>query len=173
MMVVVHAVVLCAVAAAAQKQVLVQQRWTEFRSPEHGFAAVFPGTPEMKTQHNTAVASYIYEVDASDESTFSVLVLEYAQGNGTPRLSDNDLNEMVDAYTKDGTRILRRSATKIDGHSAIEAVLDIVPLSDSLGLIDIMNYGNRVYMILCMGPKGSEPSADLLRFRDSFHLLGK
>ena len=171
-MVVVHAVVLCAIAASAQQQLRVQQRWTEFRSPEHGFAAVFPGTPEVKTQHNAAVASYIYEVDASDQSTFSVLVLEYASDSGT-RLSDNDLNQLIDAYTKDGTRILRRSATRIDGHNAIEAVLDIVPLSDSVGLVDIMNYGNRVYLMLCVGPKAIEPSADLLRFRDSFHLLGK
>jgi hypothetical protein len=59
----------------------------------------------------------------------------------------------------------------VAGLPGFEAILD--DWSDDLHhLVDLVQVGNRLFMIGSSGPKGHESGVDAIRFRDSFRLTG-
>ena len=153
----------------------VEPQWTEFQSPERGFAVSFPGTPKFTSapvEGQNPLLQYDFQVSIGEDTVYSVVVFEYPQGKG-PSPDNDTYVKLVNAYAKGSeTRLRKRGAATIAGYSGFEAISD-----DRKGklshLIDVVPSGDRIYMLVTAGPKGHATSDDATRFRDSFRLLGQ
>ncbi len=152
-----------------------EPQWTEFKSPERGFAVSFPGSPRTTTapvEGQNPLLQYDFLVSLGDDTVYSVAVFEYPPGK-RPSPDNDTYVKLVNAYAK-GTesRLRKRGAATIAGYPGFEAISD-----DAKGklshLIDIVPSGDRVYMLVTAGPKSQSTEADAERFRDSFRLLGE
>ncbi|HKB00068.1 MAG TPA: hypothetical protein VKD02_04815 [Methyloceanibacter sp.] len=159
----------------APQTAAVEPQWTEFQSPERGFAVTFPGSPKFASgpvEGQNPLLQYDFQVSLDEDTVYSVVVFEYPQGKG-PSPDNDTYVKLVNAYAKGSeTRLRKRGAATIAGYSGFEAISD-----DRKGklshLIDVVPSGDRIYMLVTAGPKGHATSDDATRFRDSFRLLGQ
>jgi len=150
-------------------------RWSEFQSPERGFAVSFPGTPQATSG---AVAGlnplvrYSFQANEGDDTVYTVVVLDYPAGKA-PNLPDPDLYaKMVSAYAKDSqSRVRKKGPATIADREGFEAITDDAKAKVD-HLVDIVPTGDRIYMLISAGPKGHAASDDAARFRDSLRLTG-
>jgi hypothetical protein len=151
-----------------------EPQWTEFQSPERGFAISFPGTPKTTSapvEGQNPLLQYDFQVSVGEDTVYSVIVFEYPAGKGPS--PDNDAYvKLVSAYAKGSeSRLRKRGPATIAGRSGFEAIAD-----DGKGklshLIDVIPAGDRIYMLVTAGPRGHATSDDAVRFRDSFRVLG-
>ena len=169
-----------AVPAAAEDQpvpqaVAAEPQWTEFQSPERGFAVTFPGSPKSTSapvEGQNPLLQYDFQVSLGEDTVYSVVVFEYPAGKG-PSPDNDTYVKLVNAYAKGSkSRLRKRGAATIAGHPGFEAISD-----DQKGklshLIDVVPSGDRIYMLVTAGPKGHATGDDATRFRNSFRLLGQ
>ena len=167
-----------ATSAAAEEPATPPQgeaRWSEFQSPERGFAVSFPGTPQATSG---AVAGlnplvrYSFQANEGDDTVYTVVVLDYPAGKA-PNSPDPDLYaKMVSAYAKDSqSRVRKKGPATIADREGFEAITDDAKAKVD-HLVDIVPTGDRIYMLISAGPKGHAASDDAARFRDSFRLTG-
>lgn len=151
--------------------------WTEFQSPERGFAVSFPGTPKtssVSVAGQNPLVQYDYTVGVGDNIVYQVVAFEYPAGKAPNPPAPEYYVKLVTAYAKGSDARLRKKGTaEIAGKEGYEAIAD-----DSKGklvhLIDVVPGGNdRIYMLVTAGPKGHVASDDAQRFRDSFRLVGQ
>jgi Pentapeptide repeats (8 copies) len=148
--------------------------WSEFQSPERGFAISFPATPQ-KTSAPVAgqnpLIRYSFQACEGDDTVYTLVVLEYPTGKA-PKPDDNFYVKMVSAYAKDSqSRVRKRGPKTIAGRDGFEAITDDDKEKVN-HLVDIVPAGDRVYMLISAGPRHHATSDDAERFRDSFHLTG-
>jgi hypothetical protein len=151
-----------------------EPQWAEFRSPERGFAATFPGTPKMTrapVEGQNPLLKYDFQVSLGEDTVFSVVVFEYPAGKG-PSPDNDTYVKLVNAYAKGSeTRLRKRGTATIAGYPGFEAIAD-----DKKGklshLIAVIPSGDRLFMLVTAGPKAHATSDGATRFRDSFRLLG-
>jgi hypothetical protein len=151
-----------------------EPQWTEFQSPERGFAISFPGTPKITStpvEGQNPLLQYDFQVSVAEDTVFSVVVFEYPAGRGPSPDADAYI-KLVNAYAKGSeSRLRKRGPATVAGHSGFEAISD-----DSKGklshLIDVVPSGDRIYMLVTAGPRGHATGDEAKRFRDSFRLLG-
>ncbi len=168
-----------AASAFAQDQTAAQSaaaepQWTEFRSPERGFAATFPGTPKMTSapvEGQNPLLQYDFQVSLGEDTVYSVVVFEYPPGRG-PSPDNDTYVKLVNAYAKGSdSRLRKRGTATIAGYPGFEAISD-----DKKGklshLIAVIPSGDRIFMLVTAGPKAHATSDGATRFRDSFRLLG-
>jgi hypothetical protein len=149
-------------------------QWTEFKSPERGFAVSFPGTPRTTSspvEGQNPLLQYDFQVSVGEDTVYSVVVFEYPEGKGPSPGNDTYL-KLVNAYAKGSeSRLRKRGPATVAGHPGFEAISD-----DAKGklshLIDVVPSGDRIYMLVTAGPKNHAGGDDAERFRDSFRLLG-
>ncbi len=150
--------------------------WTEFQSPERGFAVSFPGTPKassVSVAGQNPLIQYDYTVGIGDKIVYQVVAFEYPAGKAPNPPAPEYYVKLVTAYAKGSDARLRKKGTaEIAGKEGYEAIAD-----DNKGklvhLIDVVPGGNdRIYMLVTAGPKGHVASDDAQRFRDSFRLVG-
>lgn len=150
-----------------------QPLWTEFKSPERGFAVSFPGTPRTTSspvEGQNPLLQYDFQVSVGEDTVYSVVVFEYPAGKGPSPDTDAFL-KLVNAYSKGSeSRLRKRGPATIDGRSGFEAIADDNK-SKLSHLIDVVPAGDRVYMLVTAGPKSHATSDDAERFRDSFRVL--
>jgi len=151
-----------------------EPQWTEFQSPERGFAISFPGKPKTTNapvEGQNPLLQYDFQVSVGEDTVYSVVVFDYPAGRG-PSPDNDTYVKLVNAYAKGSeSRLRKRGPATIAGHSGFEAISD-----DSKGklshLIDVVPAGDRIYMLVTAGPKSWATGDDAERFRDSFRLLG-
>jgi hypothetical protein len=151
-----------------------EPQWTEFQSPERGFAVTFPGAPKMTSapvEGQNPLLQYDFQVSLGADTVYSVVVFEYSAGRGPSPDADTYV-KLVNAYAKGSeTRLRKRGTATIAGYPGFEAIAD-----DKKGklshLIDVVPSGDRIYMLVTAGPKSHATGDDAKRFRDSFRLLG-
>jgi hypothetical protein len=151
-----------------------EPQWTEFQSPERGFAVTFPGAPKMTSaavEGQNPLRQYDFQVSLGEDTVYSVVVFEYSAGKG-PSPDNDTYVKLVNAYAKGSeTRLRKRGTATIAGYSGFEAIAD-----DKKGklshLIDVVPSGDRIYMLVTAGPKSHATGDGAKRFRDSFRLLG-
>ena len=151
-----------------------EPQWTEFQSPERGFAVTFPGAPKMTSaavEGQNPLLQYDFQVSLGEDTVYSVVVFEYPPGKG-PSPDNDTYVKLVNAYAKGSeTRLRKRGTATIAGYPGFEAIAD-----DKKGklshLIDVVPSGDRIYMLVTAGPKSHATGDDAKRFRDSFRLLG-
>ena len=150
-----------------------QPLWTEFKSPERGFAVSFPGTPRTTSspvEGQNPLLQFDFQVSVGEDTVYSVVVFEYPAGKGPSPDTDAFL-KLVNAYSKGSeSRLRKRGPATIDGRSGFEAIADDNK-SKLSHLIDVVPAGDRVYMLVTAGPKSHATSDDAERFRDSFRVL--
>jgi hypothetical protein len=150
-----------------------EPQWTEFKSPERGFAVSFPGTPKTSSspvEGQNPLLQYDFQVSVGEDTVYSVVVFEYPDGKG-PSPDKDALVKLANAYAKGSeSRLRKRGPATIAGRSGFEAIAD-----DSKGklshLIDVVPAGDRIYMLVTAGGKSHATGDDAVRFRDSFRLL--
>ncbi len=150
-----------------------EPQWTEFKSPERGFAVSFPGTPKATSspvEGQNPLLQYDFQVNVGEDTVYSVVVFEYPEGKG-PSPDKDAFVKLVNAYAKGSeSRLRKRGPATIAGRSGFEAIAD-----DAKGklshLIDVIPAGDRIYMMVTAGGKAHATGDDAVRFRDSFRLL--
>ena len=152
-----------------------EPQWTEFQSPERGFAILFPGAPQVTTtpvEGQNPLIQYDFQTGLGNDEVYQVVVLEYPAGKA-PNPPDPDyFFKMASGYAKgSGSALRKKGPATIADRSGYEAMTD-----DGKGklnhLVDIVPAGDRIYMLISAGPKGHAASDDAKRFRDSFRVLG-
>jgi len=151
-----------------------ESQWTEFKSPERGFAVSFPGAPKTTStpvEGQNPLLQYDFQVNSGEDTVYSVVVFEYPEGKG-PKPDNDALVKLANAYAKGSeSRLRKRGPATIAGRAGFEAIAD-----DSKGklshLIDVVPDGDRIYMLVTAGDRGHATGDDAERFRDSFRLLG-
>jgi hypothetical protein len=152
-----------------------QDQWTEFQSPERGFAILFPGTPQMTAapvEGQNPLIQYDFQVGIGDGEVYQVVVFEYPAGKA-PNPPDPDyFVKVMGAYAKgSGSSLRKRGPATIADRAGFEAITD--DGKNKLNhLVDIVPAGDRIYMLISAGPKGHAGSDEAKRFRDSFRVLG-
>jgi hypothetical protein len=152
-----------------------EPQWTEFQSPERGFAVSFPGTPKVTSvpvEGQNPLLQYDFQVSVGDDTVYSVVVFEYPAGKAPSQLDNDYYVKLVNAYAKGSeSRLRKRGPATVAGRSGFEAIAD-----DGKGklnhLVDVVPAGDRIYMLATAGPKNHATGDDAERFRDSFRLLG-
>ncbi len=152
-------------------------QWTEFQSPERGFAVAFPGTPKVTStpvEGQNPLLQYDFQVNVGEDTVYTVVVFEYPSGKGPSPVTDDFYVKLVNAYAKGSeSRLRKRGAATVAGRPGFEAIADGDSSKGKLNhLVDVIPAGDRVYMLVSAGPKGFATSDDAEHFRDSFHLLG-
>jgi hypothetical protein len=151
-----------------------EPQWTEFQSPERGFAISFPGTPKVTSapvEGQNPLLQHDFQVSVGEDTVYTVVVFEYPAGKA-PNPPDTDYYvKLVNAYAKGSeSRLRKRGPATVAGRPGFEAIAD-----DGKGklnhLVDVVPVGDRIYMLVTAGPKGHATGDDAERFRDSFRLL--
>jgi hypothetical protein len=150
-------------------------QWSEFQSPERGFAISFPGTPQTTSAPVTGqnpLNRYSFKAYEGDDTVYSVVVLEYSSGKA-PNPPEPDLYvKMVSSYAKDSqSRVRKRGDKTIAGQEGFEAIMDDGK-AKAEHLVSIVPAGDRIYMLISAGPRGHATSDDAERFRHSFRIIG-
>jgi hypothetical protein len=153
-----------------------EPQWTEFQSPEHGFAVLFPSAPETATtpvDGQNPLVQYDFQAGLGDDEIYQVVVLEYPQGKAPNPPSGDYFYGVALAYAKgSGSRLRKKGPATIAGRPGYEAITDEGGKGKLNHLLDIVPAGDRVYLLISAGPKNHASSDDAERFRDSFRLLG-
>jgi len=157
----------------AEKPEAEQLQWTEFQAPERGFAVSFPGSPKTMTtpvEGQNPLLQYAFEVNAGEDTVYSVVVFEYPAGKG-PKPNNDTYVKLMNAYAKGSeARLRKRGKATIAGYQGFEGIADDRKGKQS-HLIDIVPSVDRLYMLVTAGPRGHATGEDAERFRESFRLL--
>ncbi|HXP03145.1 MAG TPA: hypothetical protein VN808_03425 [Stellaceae bacterium] len=151
-------------------------QWSPFRSPEHGFAADFPGSPALTTSgtpDKDKMVQYEFQTAIGTDYAYEIAVLEFSAGYAAPAATAEIYDKLVQGYANGSNSTLRTQHPRtIAGQPGIEAVSDD-DKNDMHHLIDLVIANDRVYIVVSAGPKGHETSPEAIRFRDSFAFIGK
>ena len=139
-----------------------QERWLEFSSPQHGFAALFPKTPTESLDGTT------YKSIASTGS--SVYIVSITELSAELKADDDLFSALVQAYSIAGQLTVRTQRRVTFANNAGVELIGDHKDKDIHHLAYIFPVGKRLYQVVSAGPNGHETSTDAYRFRDSFRL---
>ena len=163
--------VLIFVGGCGQKAPIWQNAtWQEFRSGEGRFTALFPGTPQPKTQTVfTAignVTAFMYMVDSSDGAV-GVMYADYPPA----LVQQGDVTKMLDG-ARDGAianvkgKLVEESRSSLQGAPGREYLIQIKESAFCRSRIYLVK--NRLYIVQALGSKQQVQSREAERFLDSF-----
>ena len=158
------ALAFCHASAAAQDQ------WREFRSDADGFVISLPQEPKVTSRRiKDSKATQSMFLIEKGELTYLVSVVHMEKGTGPKNPDQKYFQNLMKNYTEgSGTTLRTSKAATIAGKPGIDGISDA---GNSAHQVQVMATGDRVYMVIYVGPKGQENSADATRFRNSFKLL--
>ena len=103
------------------------------------------------------------------EYAYLVSVVHLEKGTGPKNPNYKYFQGLMKNYTEgSGTALRTSKPATIAGRPGIDGISD---LGNSAHQVQILAAVDRVYMVIYVGPKGQENSADAARFRNSFKLL--
>lgn len=147
-----------------------QDQWREFRSDTDGFSVMLPQTPAITSRRigNTSATQANFLIE-SGAVTYLVSLIQLEQGKGPQNPDQAYFQSLLKNYVEGSKTTLRTSkAATIAGKPGIDAIADA---GDSAHQVQVLAAGDRIYMVVFVGPKGQENSADPVRFRESFKLI--
>ncbi|MEA2876412.1 MAG: hypothetical protein QOF14_1608 [Hyphomicrobiales bacterium] len=147
-----------------------QDQWREFRAQADGFAVSFPQDPTVTSRRiKDSKATQSMFLIEKGELAYLVSVVHMEKGTGPKKPDDKYFQNLMKNYTEgSGTTLRASKAATIAGKPGIDGISDA---GNSAHQVQIMATGDRVYMVIYVGPKGQENSADATRFRNSFKLI--
>lgn len=147
-----------------------QDQWREFRSDADGFAVSLPQAPTVTSRRikDTKATQSMFLIEKG-EFAYLVSVIQMEKGTGPKNPDQKYFQNLMKNYTEGSTTTLRASKlATIAGKPGIDGISDA---GDSAHQVQILVSGDRVYMVIYVGPKGQENSPDASRFRSSFTLI--
>jgi hypothetical protein len=147
-----------------------QAQWREFRSDTDGFTVSLPQTPAITSRRiGTSNATQTNFLIESGPITYLVSIIQLEQGKGPKNPDRAYFQNLMKNYTEGSTTTLRTSKlATIAGSPGIDGISDA---GNSAHQVQVLAAGDRIYMVVYVGPKGQENSADPTRFRSSFKLI--
>ena len=149
-----------------------EMEWQPYRSSVDGFSALFPGKPqEMQKDFGSGAMFHQFLVDDGNMA-FMVIYTQYAPGT----LVGKDPKRVLDK-AKEGLFAGEKVTVRVDRsfEFALVPAREIV-IDDAHGSTQIYRLylvGDRIYQVICGGPKGFEKTDEAQRFEDSFRLLSR
>jgi len=150
--------------------VSAQDQWREFRADADGFVVSFPQDPTVTSRRikDTKATQSMFLIEKGDQA-YLVSVVHMEKGTGPKNPDQKYFQNLMKNYTEGSNTTLRTSKpATIAGKPGIDGISDA---GNSAHQVQIMASGDRVYMVIYVGPKGQENSSDATRFRNSFKLL--
>jgi hypothetical protein len=149
---------------------LAQDQWREFRSESDGFSVSLPQEPTVTSRRiKDSKATQSYTLIEKPDYAYLVSVVHMEKGTGPKNPNYKYFQSLMKHYTEGSHTTLRTSKpATIVGRPGIDSISDA---GNSAHQVQIMAAGDSVYMVVYVGPKGQEKSADPTRFRNSFKLL--
>ena len=147
-----------------------QDQWREFRADADGFVVSLPQEPTVTSRRikDTKATQSMFLIEKGDLA-YLVSVVHMEKGTGPKNPDLKYFQNLMKNYTEGSSTTLRTSkSATIAGKPGIDGISDA---GNSAHQVQIMASGDRVYMVIYVGPKGQENSADATRFRNSFKLL--
>jgi len=147
-----------------------QDSWREFRADADGFVVSLPQEPTVTSRRikDTKATQSMFLIEKGDLA-YLVSVVHMEKGTGPKNPDLKYFQNLMKNYTEGSSTTLRTSkSATIAGKPGIDGISDA---GNSAHQVQIMASGDRVYMVIYVGPKGQENSADATRFRNSFKLL--
>lgn len=147
-----------------------QDQWREFRADADGFVVSFPQDPKVTSRRikDTKATQSMFLIEQG-ELAYLVSVVHMEKGTGPKNPNYKYFQGLMKNYTEgSGTTLRTSKAATIAGKPGIDGISDA---GNSAHQVQIMASGDRVYMVIYVGPKGQENSADATRYRNSFKLL--
>ena len=147
-----------------------QDQWREFRADADGFVVSLPQEPTVTSRRikDTKATQSMFLIEKGDLA-YLVSVVHMEKGTGPKKPDDKYFRNLMKNYTEGAKTTLRTSKpATIAGKPGIDGISDA---GNSAHQTQIMASGDRVYMVIYVGPKGQENSPDATRFRNSFKLL--
>jgi hypothetical protein len=147
-----------------------QDQWREFRADADGFAIQFPQDPTVTSRRiKDSKATQSMFLIEKGELAYLVSVVHMEKGTGPKKPDYKYFQNLMKNYTEGAKTVLRTSkSATIAGKPGIDGISDA---GDSAHQTQIMASGDHVYMVIYVGPRGQENSADATRFRNSFKLI--
>ena len=150
--------------------VSAQDQWRDFRADADGFVVSLPQEPTVTSRRikDTKATQSMFLIEKG-ELAYLVSVVHMEKGTGPKNPDLKYFQNLMKNYTEGSKTTLRTSkSATIAGKPGIDGISDA---GNSAHQVQIFASGDRVYMVIYVGPKGQENSADATRFRNSFKLL--
>ncbi len=147
-----------------------QDQWREFRAEADGFVVSLPQEPTVTSRRikDTKATQSMFLIEKGDLA-YLISVVHMEKGTGPKKPDHKYFQNLMKNYTEGSKTTLRTSKpATIAGKPGIDGISDA---GNSSHQVQIFAAGDRVYMVIYVGPKGQENSADATRFRGSFKLL--
>lgn len=144
--------------------------WQDYRSFEGGFAVVFPGTPIVTRTPSPDGGDFHSFIVDLNETAYLVIYTSYRPGT----FAGKDAAAILDA-TRDRLIGGHEGTLRVDrafdfaGYQGRELVID--DAHDSTQVYRIYVVRDRLYQVICGGPKGFDAKPETERFQGSFQLL--
>ena len=147
-----------------------QDQWREFRANADGFVVQLPQEPTVTSRRiKDSKATQSMFLIEKGEIAYLVSVVHMEKGTGPKNPDQKYFQTLMKNYTDgSGTTLRTSKAATIAGKPGIDGISGV---GDSVHQVQIMAAGDRVYMVIYVGPKGQENSADAILFRSSFKLV--
>lgn len=147
-----------------------QDQWREVTSESDGFSVMMPATPVITARRigTTTATQTMYLIDKGDIA-YLISIVQLDKGAG-PKNPDNAYyQKLMKDYVSGSKTTLRstRSAT-VAGKPGLEGLAEA---DGSMHLVQLTAVGDRVYMLVYVGPKGQETGPDATRYRESFKFV--
>jgi hypothetical protein len=150
--------------------VSAQDSWREFRADADGFVVSLPQEPTVTSRRikDTKATQSMFLIEKGDLA-YLVSVVHMEKGTGPKNPDQKYFQNLMKNYAEGSSTTVRTSKpATIAGKPGIDGISDA---GNSAHQVQIMASGDRVYMVIYVGPKGQENSSDATRFRNSFKLL--
>jgi hypothetical protein len=147
-----------------------QDQWREFRADADGFVVSLPQEPTVTSRRikDTKATQSMFLIEKGDLA-YLVSVVHMEKGTGPKNPDQKYFQNLMKNYAEGSSTTVRTSKpATIAGKPGIDGISDA---GNSAHQVQIMASGDRVYMVIYVGPKGQENSSDATRFRNSFKLL--
>lgn len=147
-----------------------QDQWREFRADADGFVVSFPQDPTVTSRRikDTKATQSMFLIEKGDLA-YLVSVVHMEKGTGPKKPDHKYFQNLMKNYTDgSGTTLRSSKPATIAGKPGIDGISDA---GNSAHQVQILASGDRVYMVIYVGLKGQENSADATRFRNSFKLI--
>jgi len=147
-----------------------QDQWREFRADADGFVVSFPQDPTVTSRRikDTKATQSMFLIEKGDLA-YLISVVHMEKGAGPKKPDQKYFQNLMKNYADGSKTTLRTSKpATISGKPGIDGISDA---GNSAHQVQILVSGDRVYMVIYVGPKGQESSADATRFRGSFKLI--
>jgi hypothetical protein len=147
-----------------------QDQWREFRFAADGFVVSLPQEPTVTSRRikDTKATQSMFLIEKG-ELAYLVSVIHMEKGTGPKNPDQKYFQNLIKNYAEGSTTTVRTSKlATIAGKPGIDGISDT---ANSAHQVQILVAGDRVYMVIYVGPKGQENSADAVRFRNSFKLI--